>query len=340
MSQVRVFNWEGVPVGEFTATVNRGWAVNAGGTAPVAITAETASKEWLLPGCIALIEDDDGKLPAWAGVIDLDWKCLPTPQLTIYDIPFLLKYRFPDAAVTLNGTLFSIFNYLVQQANQWTDSLVRATDVSIGDNTNVSQTVELRSIWDQIVEISKKYGGEVTFQPSVDPATNRLSVQMMVRQPVYQDPVGMLFDGERGNMVVTDATAGGVIANHVVGTSDESTAASRRRCGPLRDDVSIKKYGLRQATVVFSGISNQTALDTATAAYLAANANPRLKLTINVIDKEDIFYAIRIGNILRVHSSRVLLPGGIRGWEGLARITGMSFDETKKTFNLTMEGAL
>ncbi len=335
MSLIRIFGWNGVPVGEVTAICNRGWAVNSGGTSSIKLKDARAIQPWLNFGCIALIEHES--LPVWAGMIDPDWKATSPVQLTIYDIPYALKQRTPDYPIKLTGSTGDILFQLVSEANKPGDTLVRCGQTGTMD-ASITQTIEQRPVWDQMVEVANKAGVEMVFTPTVD-VRNQLVITMDALIPSLGEIIWALKDGKNGNMDINDVSVTGAIYNRVLGTSDESTVTSRKRC-LLENPVSIAKYGLRCTVVVFPGIKSQSDLDKLTAAYLAKNAFPRIKLTASVLDKEGTFNYLRIGNVLQVHASKAKLPGGDQGWMGAARIAAMSYDESKNTVNLTIEGTL
>lgn len=335
MSNIRIFGPDGYPVGEVVANCNRGWAINSGATSTITLSAERVMKPWLYPGCFALIEHPD--LPAWAGVIDTDWRAILPVQLTVYDIPYILKQRIPDTSLTLKGGVGYIIQQLILEANKAADTMVRPGNLITQDKA-ITQVIDQRTVWDQMVEISGKYGFEITFDPSVNSA-NQLIVTLDVKLPKYDDPVVMLHDGLNGTIKVTDCVVGGSIYNRVIGTSDESTVKSRKVYGPITDDVSIGLYGLRSTVAVFNGIKSISDLETATRAYLAAVSRPAIKMTTKVLDR-NVFHFLRIGNTLRIRASEVYLPGGGKGWEGITRVTAMTYDESENTVSLSMEGRL
>lgn len=342
MSTIRVFGWDGVLLGEVQGICSRGWAVNAGGQSRVALTQEAAKAPWLQFGGIAVIEHE--KLPIWAGVIDTPMAMVPAPiQMTIYDIPYLLKNRVYETlySVYVNGAPDVVFQWLLDGANATKETLIRMGSMVLG-TTTIGQTVESKSFWDIMVSFARLADAEIYITPKVE--GNRFSATMDVKLPVMSDPTYSLKDGDKGNMQITQASVDGVIYNRVTGMSDQSTGASRLKSGPVEDAVSIQKYGTRNTIVVFSGVTGQSALDDMTAAYLKQAAWPKLKLTVNVRDVEDelggSFAHMRIGEVMSIHSCRLQLPGGHIGWRGLARITAMDYDESKNLMNLTMEGNL
>jgi hypothetical protein len=155
----------------------------------------------------------------------------------------------------------------------------------------------------------------------------------------YDDPL-VLSDGQNGNMQITEVSVDGEIWNRVLGMSDESTFTSRKRTSPMEDSVSIGKYGMRNIVKTFTGILNQTALDTAAYIFRTDAGNPNMKLTVNVLDRQNTFSGLRIGNRVNLRATKAVLPGGKKGWKGIGRITSMFYTESSNTVAVSFEGEL
>lgn len=84
----------------------------------------------------------------------------------------------------------------------------------------------------------------------------------------------------------------------------------------------------------------QSELDEDTEAFLDYNKAPRLSFTVEVRVSAVAAGHLRLGNTGRIRSTRLVLPGGRRGWEGEARIMALTYDEGKDSVSMTMEGIL
>ena len=52
----------------------------------------------------------------------------------------------------------------------------------------------------------------------------------------------------------------------------------------------------------------------------------------------DTFLNLRVGNSYQVRATRLILPGGVKGWSGRARIMAMTYNESRNTVGMTLVG--
>lgn len=337
MSRIIVFGLDGISVGELHGNCMRGWAINEGGQATIALPADDARNRWLDIGRMLLIEHP--KLPPWAGMVDTPWNALIPSQATVYNSEYLLSIRSLEIVTRLTGTAGRIVAKLIDLANRQEDLLIRPGNVDYYNDIERNEIFDQRPVWELIVALVKKAGMEIMLRPDRD-ANNRLVIYYDIQQQLGVDTGIELHDGAHANITITSVSVDGVIVNRVTGISDQGTATSRLQTDPQSDTTSIAAYRLRSQVVQYSGVTQMSTLIRNTRNYLTANKDPKVYLTVEVLDKGDVFYHLRLGNTLLLHAANILLPGGRRGWRGSVRITAMAYDESKNTVTMALEGSL
>jgi hypothetical protein len=335
MSRVIVFDLDGRSVGEVHANVSRGWGINAGSTATFALSAADAAAGWLQFGRMVLIAHET--LPAWCGMIDTPWSALAPVQVTAYSAEYLLSIRSLDKELTLTGTTAAILKRLLEAANEAEDLRLRPGVME--DDAAHTEVFDQTTIWDQVVELVTGAGMELSFRPERNAAGN-LVVYVDLAKAMGEETGIAIFDGRDGNMRVTAAEVSGDIVNRIIGVNDQSTASSRLATAPMVERASADTYRLRSQVVQYKGVTSLSELKAKAQLDLALNSAPWLKLTVSVRDAGATFQQLRLGNVMTVHASRLILPGGARGWRGRARITAMVFDEATNQVEIALEGAL
>ncbi len=334
VSRILVFDLNHYTAGELHGVCSRGWAISDGGSTSLQLSARAAANQWLKIGRMVYIDHE--KLPAWAGVIDTPWGALPPVQVTAYDIPYLLSLRSPDSTFYLQGTISEIVQQLVNIANGQEDMFIREGNVVI-DSTVRELEIEPKPLWEQLQGFLESVGMEIHFYPEIE--NHQLVLYYDIQPQLGEDTGVILQDGKRGNCTIKAANVDNEIWNQVIGFTDQSTQESRLVVGPLSDEDSIQKYGLRNNVQVFKD-KNESELEEATFSYLEKYRSPILNLTIEVADQGEIFRFLRPGNVFRVRATQMVLPGGQLGWEGDLRIKAMAYDEKRNVVNFSAEGSL
>lgn len=335
MSRILVYGLNNLPVGEVRAICKRGWAINDGGSTSFILPADMADAWWVQMGRMVCVTHP--KLPTWAGVIDCPWDALPPVTVTAYDVPYLLSLRCPEEAVKLTGTLYELVTQLIDMANGYEELYLEVGKVD-KDDTVRELEVDEKPIWEHLTELVETAGMEMMFRSEIR-EDNRLMTYIDIRTELGKDTGFMLQDGQGGNCTITDAKVDGDIWNRIICQTGQSTKQSQLTSGPVIDNSSIRTYRLRN-TVMTLKSEDQGTLDIDTDNALAYYKAPRLVMTIDVLDKGRAFGYLRLGNTVRVRSTRVVLPGGRHGWDGDARIMAMAYDEGKNTVSMTVEGEL
>lgn len=335
MSRLVFFKQNGESEGDIQANCDRGWAINDGGSVVVPVSSENVT-EYMQFGRLVMVEHP--RLPAWAGVMDTPWSGILPVQMTLYDAPYLLHYRSVSQAITLKGTAGSIVLQMLALANAQEDTRIRAGLVEMGGAAR-EHTIDTRNIWEQMKAFATTTGMEIALRPDRD-ATNRIIVYLDFKARLGADTGYLLHDGQNANMEVTGVKVSGEIWNQVTGVGSGSTLASRLISAAHRDENSITGYRLRSKVVQFQSVTAISTLEKNTETSLQGSKAPILTLTVNALDIGNTFLNARLGNSLVVHGCNVVLPGNVRGWRGLMRITKMGYSESTNKLSMELVGAL
>jgi hypothetical protein len=338
MSRIVVYDENNFPVGEFTGIVsNLGWSIGLlGGSATVSIP-DTAIKDYIQFGRIVTIETPN--LPAWAGVLDTPWVATSPVQLTMYNIEYLLNTRvFDEKPYTLKAEEpAEAISELITLANKRGNLYVKIGDKSILGK-KIAWALDARTYLDQIKQISTNAGMELLVRTEKD-VNNQLWVYVDAVKSTGETSNLFLHDGLNANIELKDAKVDGEIFNYIVCRNDSSTTQAVILSDPAQDAASIDMYGLRNA-IITSNTSIKTALNAAAIVYLSNNKNPKLILTVSVMNIGDAFNYLRLGNTFDIHLANVRLPGAVNGWHGTGRIKAMEYNESSNQVDLSIEAQL
>jgi len=344
MSRILVFDLENKPAGEIHANVTRGWAISGGDKSTFTLTNDEAALPFLQIGRMVYVDggvneaDGSKKLPNWAGMIDTPWVATSPVSVTAYDPPYLMSIRSaygPDLRTGDTGTIALRF---LELANQLGDLYLRAGDIEFGDSVKEYPVVSSKTDWAQLAQLALDYGMEIQFRPEID-NENRLLIYVDLKRTLGAATQIILKDGDGGNMQIQEAALDGVIMNAVKGHNSASTEAGRKYSDIEKNQESIDLYRTRNAIVQFN-TTGDSDLQELTKNYVAANGKPYLNLKIAVRDAPLVFSHLRLGNIVSVNAANIILPGGIKGWTGQARIEAMTYDEGINQVTMTMKGSL
>jgi hypothetical protein len=330
-------------VGKFTALCNRGWflyghpGVDGEPMTTITLSQELAAEKWLQLGRMVYVPHP--KLPAWSGVIDPPWNAISPIEVAVYNAEYLFSLRSPERSVRYQGTIPFMLSQIINTINQQEQTYLLLGNVT-GDNVAFDEPLNRQTFWDQIIPILQRSGYEMVIRP-VRGDGKQLNIFVDVGKNLGQDTGFRLHDSAQGaNMKVLDAKVDGIAANRVVGVSGQSAAESMLETDVLQDEDSQALYRTRSRTAQFRSVTKLSVLTDYTQNYLDASAKAYIDLTVEVYDKEDTFLMLRPGNRLVLHSSKVFLPGGVRGWKGIVRVVTMVYDEQDNTVKAKVRGYL
>ncbi len=336
MSRILVFDLENRIAGEVHATVKRGWMISDGDSATFTLT----DAEALLP-CMQLgrmvFVDGAGKVPDWSGMIDTPWSAISPVVVTAYDIPYLMSRRCPFYADTQKGDTREVALRFVQLANQLGDLYLRQGEMATGDPEK-SVEVNSTSDWAQLKALVTNAGMEMQFRSEIN-AERRLVHYLDLQKLLGSVTPVVLQDGDDGNMQIASASLDGEYWNAVMGINNASTTSSRLTSEIVIDQASVDDYRMRNRVEQFNTTS-KSALQTYTENFVKANGKPTLKLEVGVRDTGNLFSQLRLGNVLTVRATKLILPGGRKGWSGQARVGAMNYDEGANQLTMALEGQL
>ena len=335
MSRLVVYDLKGFAEGEIRANCSRGWAINEGGQASAALSRSAALQPFVQFGRIVTI--DHPRLPGWAGMIDTPWTGGVPAQMTIYNAPYLMNIRNPAGPDIMRGTPGALARRLMSYAQKEGDLQIREGEIEDGGGVR-EESFDQRSFWEQLKEFAKKTGMEVQFRPELG-SDNRLAIYMDFKKRLGVDSPFLLHDGPGGNAQFSAPKIDGDLWNCIRGIGEQASKEARLTAGPVRDEDAISRYRLRSKVSQFK-VNSVSELRGNIETELASAARPRLELTVKALDKGETFTHLRLGNRLLIHSARVIIPGGIEGWYGAARIMAMAYDEKSNTVSIKMEALL
>lgn len=343
MSRVIVFGLDNKSVGEFNATVNRGYIIygspSVSGEVSTQITLpdSVARQEWMQFGRVVLIAHPH--IEPWVGVLDPPWTATLPVTATLYSAEYLLSLRSAENVKLLDSSAASIIATMVRLANEQEELFVRMGDISGSDGMVRQETITQKKIWEQMRSFCERTGTEMILRPSREDDRLYLYVDLSTRFGI--DTEYELHDGENANMIVRNATVTGTLINRVIGISSQSTQQSRLTAGPFTADDMVDQHRLRSEVVQFRDVVDDTTLRRNTQRSLEYSAYPRLQLTADLkLDDAALARSVRRGNTFNVHAARIYLPGGKQGWSGKMRIVKYFYTETTNTANVTMEAFL
>jgi len=341
MSRIVVFDLDNFSVGEFTAPLSRGYSVlgststNGGGNTSFVVSRELLETGWFLPGRMILVEDEP--LEPWAGVIEMPIGLLPGSTVSVYNPEYLLSQRTPDRVVRLSGKAAKIAGDMIDLANQQEEMYFRLGEQG-GSETYREERLDQRPFWEQLNAMLKRSRSEMVIRPKREPSDgNRLYLYVDILDRAGETTDFLLHDGQDGNVTVRAATLDRQVWNRVIGINGSSSAAERLITQAYADEDSINVFRMRSRVENFRSTVEQAALNAQAQAYLAIFGMPLLRFDVMIKDKGDTFENIRRGNGVILHSARVTMPDGRKGWRGTCRVMAYAYNEGNNTIGATLE---
>lgn len=336
MSRILVFDLENKVSAEVHGFCNRGWAINEGGKAEITLSEKEALSPHLQIGRMVYVDGTGQGLPNWAGMIDTPWSAISPIKISAYDPNSLLAMRQPWSADSRKDDNASLAVRFIDLANQLGDLYLREGNIDHGSGTSHREINNSQSNWSQLSDLLKDTDLELQFRPEMD-KDRRLIIYVDIKQSLGTDCNAVLQDGSSPNMQVLDATVDGDIINSALATNKASTATNKIKTNIFYDDESAKKYRERNQVLQFD-TQSKSDLENFVKNYLVENSSPYLKLKVGVLTGH--FDSLRLGNTLKVRATKIVLPGGRRGWSGEMRINAMNYQEETKQMIIEMVSKL
>lgn len=313
---ILVGNPRGVVIGELTADIDGvSYLLNEAGQAQ--LVAGAGTREALMElGNRLLIFFDNG-LPPWAGFID-------PPRRWSYGQVALTAYggeRLPAQRVTPRTRRFAAVTpgavlaaLLAEQAGP---AVVEAGRLYIG-GAAISAELHLETLL-KVVEDRLLAYGDWNVTGALENGRIRLRANFYARRGRYL-PNCWLLEGH--NAVNVEPEEQGPIVNEwLTAGAGNGWEAWSRPYATARDEASIRRYGLRQAPEVMSGVGDQTTLEARTALNLEASAWPYVATPLDALNLPPA----RFGDYDVGDEVNVELYSMMGGFQGVRRVLGREF---------------
>ncbi len=341
MSRVKYYGLDNKRLGQFQATVPRGYTVDgirstgSGSQSETTLSASEILRTKLNLGWMVMIE---GRLPAWAGMIDTPWRARAPVGITIYPLTYLLSIRTPEIVEVLVGTVCQIVAQMIERINAQEELYLRAGDFD-GDDIVRTETLDQRSFWEQLNSLVARAGKELYLRPAEQDGT--LIIYVDVKDCIGVDTGWLLHDGKSANIEVYDPVVDGKIINQLIGIGSQSAPGSRMTTAPQINQASKDAFRLRSGVTQFQNVVDDTTLQSNTQNELGVSSWPTLRIPIRILDVGDTFAQLGAGNGYMLHVSKnFYLPGGVkRSFRGYARLLALAYDEGNGAVGGLMEAA-
>lgn len=314
---ILVANDNGVLVGELSAEIDSlSWVLNEHGQARLILPNPGTAAHLMEFGNRLLVYMDNG-LPPWSGFIDPPrrWR-YGSVSLAAYSGERLLTHRLTGrnrafAGATAGSILLALLKeqagprviepgYIDLGGAQLTDVYhyeelyeVLRSDMFAGVDFHVSGTME---------------GGRIKFRLHLYPRRGKDLPNVWLLEGHNASDID---PEEQGPIINEWLTAG---AGNGWGDLDRVYAAAR-------DDDSIARFGLRQASKIFSNVRDMATLEALTAVELAATAEPYVAIPLNAVNlPPGLFADYDIGDGVGVE-----LYSMLNGYRGTRRVIGRNY---------------
>lgn len=329
--RVRVFGRDGFPIAEFRPGVERSWAINDEGRAQFeyASRISTIVNEKVLQfGNWLLVEST--ALPAWVGVIDTPRKW-GTREVVVhaYTPERVFSWRRGPLEEKLTGSAGQIFEKLITKVNTPERTILRVGNIWKNKKAH-EMTLNPKKLSTYLKDLTERSGEEYYFRPVVNDLGQLL---------VYCDWYDVL--GEKTSAWLHEGTGGGnvqAVGNIVTEDQDitndllsygDGMAWNSKPFVVTKDHESIEKYGLRQDSQEFPGVSEKATLQKHGAQTIATLKRPEVTHHLNALNVGDTFKFLGLGNILKLQYQNAGFFGGGLGYQTDIRVMAMTYDPVK-----------
>jgi hypothetical protein len=331
VDRIRIFAKDGSEIAQFSARVERSWAIADEGRAQFAYPSrktDVVNERVLQFGNWILIENS--VIPSWVGVIDTPrtWDARYV-TISCYSPERVFSWRRGPTEIVINASAGAIFESLIYYVN-----LAERTPLTAGNiwkgGTQRQETLNPTALNEDLKRVQERSAEEYAWRPIVD--NGKLIVYADWTEKLGIDTSALLHEGKFGGNVekasrilVEDAP----ILNDILGYGQGETWKTRPTA-LVFDAESASKYGLRQKAIEYNGVSsNQTLLDNSQT-ELNKTKNPSRRFALNALNVGDTFAYLQLGNRLNLQFQNIGFYNGDVGYETRVRITGMSYDPSSK----------
>lgn len=340
VDRFRIFGRDGSAKAEFITKAERSYAI--GDESRLQFTyasrkTDIVNDDVLNFGNWVLVENT--YLPPWVGVID-------TPRtssarivtVSCYSPERVFSWRRGPTEVVKNGSAGALFRYMLSLVNTAEPTIITTGNID-ETGTRRQETFNPTALSVDLERLYERSQEEYQFRPVVND-TGRLVVYADWMPRLGIDTTVLLHEGKEGgnvevnnNLLVED----GFIANDVLGYGDGVTWLSRPKVN-ITNGASIFKYGLRQKSEGFDGVTSPQTLKDNTDEFVHLNKRPIRTFSVNAINVGDTFSFMGLGNTMTLQLQNAGLYEGGTGLQTTVRITGMHYNpDSKNKISLVLE---
>ena len=330
-SRVNIYNPQGRKLTEFDVDFYREWKLSEYGIGKFSISMLDSkfSEENVDFGNWVYVEHD--KLAPWIGTIEPPRKW----RAGIMEIECKSGEARLDRVVTKPGnkkwgTFGDIFEYMIEEYGGSLNLI--AGDIWRG-GLRSHMGKEYLSLYEQVIKAAEKADAEWNVTPAVD-----------LRNNVYfacnfQKRIGI----PRGDWLYEDKhfayggtlTEQGEIHNSywVFGAGG---AFPSKPVGHAQDEASIADYGLAEWAMMDDELTEENADDIAEN-YVRENKDPRKTFELSLIDYDNLFKRVRIGDSYNIETYQLGFTGRRQGLRTRIRFLEMSYKDSENTVKVTAD---
>jgi hypothetical protein len=330
--RLRIFRRDGTPVAEFKASVIRSWVIGGEGrcqfTYPTRKT-DVVNEDVLQYGNFLLVESSI--LPPWIGCIDTprDWS---SRNVTVsgYTPERVFSQRIGATELVLQGAPGGLFLRLVKLLNQDEQTIIRPGSIWRGGKSR-QMTINPKPLSEYLKTLWEDSGEDYAWTPLIK-SNGALIVQADWLQVLGSTTSALLHEGTGGGNIEAAGrimVEDGPIINSVFAYGEGENWKSKPTF-VITNKNSIKKYGLREASEEYSGVSSMTTLKENARQKITEFKQPARSFTLNALNVGDTFKYIRLGNVLNVQFQNLGFRSGSVGFAARVRIVGMNYNPSTK----------
>jgi len=265
---------------------------------------------------------ENSRLPAWVGIIDTPraWDSL-TVEVNAYTLERMFLYRRGPLEQKLTGSAGGIFEQLVNYINGQQQTLLQVG--SIYNSAQREETLNPNTLDENLQQLQERSGEEYTFEPVITKGLLTIKADWQAKAGVIT-PLVLTSARSGGNVEVPSMTEDDEIVNDLLGYGDAPTWPSK----PVKytaDTATIEKYGLRQNSENWRGVSHPATLEANNLEYLTKKKQPRKIFEITALNVGETFDYIRLGNKARLILQSLGFANSGVGTDTTVRILGMSY---------------
>jgi len=333
--RVRIFDRNGFPLVEFRTSVERSLVIGGEGRALFSYSSrktDIVNEKNLQYGNWLLVESD--QLPAWVGVIDTPREWSPrVVAVHAYTPEHVFGQRRGPLEIKLTGSPGNVFEDLIGIVNKAEPTVIKTGNIWRSD-LDMEETINPTPLSEDLQRITERSGEEYTWRPDTD-INGRLIVYADWTKRLGIDTSVLLHEGKEGGNIefLNDVfVEDGDIYNDLLAYGDGMSWQSR----PIyivTDAVSRDKYGLRETSENYTGVSNTNTLFVNGREALAQSSKTVKTFHVNAINtgrNDSVYKYLGLGNSMTLQLQNMGFSSSGLGFETTVRVVGIVMDSQEK----------